>query len=491
MPTVVNASIITIGDELLIGQTIDTNSAFIAQELNRIGVWVRRRVAVGDAWDDIWHALDEEGRQSQIIIITGGLGPTADDITKPLLCQYFGGKMIVDENVLNHVRYLFEKVYRRPGPILERNLKQAEVPDSCIVLHNARGSAPGMWFRRPPETKPPQTPPKEGLANTQIKPPQTPPKEGLANTQGQLTEESLLHNEFTKATGPSNSEAGALVVPMGRDREEAVFISLPGVPHEMKGLMTDEVIPRLLKTFHLPAIVHKTAFTAGQGESIIAERLINFEASLPTHIKLAYLPNYGMVKLRLTSTGSIKEAVEKELEPYFEQLQILVKEWLVTNTDEGLEIVVGKILKTQGKTMGTAESCTGGYIAHLITSIAGSSAYYKGSIVSYANDVKENILKVKHDTLMEHGAVSEETVRQMAKGAIEELGIDYALAVSGIMGPDGGTEEKPVGTVWIAAGKAGKIETLKLNLRFDRQRNIAMTAMNALNFLRKFILSNA
>jgi nicotinamide-nucleotide amidase len=409
-------------------------------------------VAVGDAWDDIWQALDDEGRQSQIIIITGGLGPTADDITKPLLCQYFGGKMIVDENVLNHVKYLFEKVYRRPGPILERNLKQAEVPDSCIVLHNARGSAPGLWFRRPP---------------------QTPPKEGLANTQGQLSEETLPYTEVAKG------------------REEPVFISLPGVPHEMKGLMTDEVIPRLLKTFHLPAIVHKTAFTAGQGESIIAERLINFEASLPPHIKLAYLPNYGMVKLRLTSTGGIKEAVEKELEPYFEQLQILVKDWLVTNADEGLEIVVGKILKTQGKTMGTAESCTGGYIAHLITSIAGSSAYYKGSIVSYANDVKENILKVKHDTLMEHGAVSEEIVRQMAKGAIEELGIDYALAVSGIMGPDGGSEEKPVGTVWIAAGNAEKIETLKLNLRFDRQRNIAMTAMNALNFLRKFILSNA
>jgi nicotinamide-nucleotide amidase len=208
--TTVNASIITIGDELLIGQTIDTNSAFIAQELNKIGVWVRRRVAVGDMYNDIWQALDEEGKQSQIIIITGGLGPTADDITKPLLCDYFGGKMIVDENVLNHVKYLFEKVYRRPGPILERNLKQAEVPDNCVVLHNARGSAPGMLFKK----------------------------------------------------------------------NNSVFISLPGVPHEMKGLITNEVIPRLLSEFVMPAIVHRTAFTAGQGESMIAELLKDFEASL-------------------------------------------------------------------------------------------------------------------------------------------------------------------------------------------------------------------
>lgn len=420
MFSTINASIITIGDELLIGQTIDTNSAFIAQELNKVGIWVRRRVAVGDVWDDIWQALDEEGKRSQIIIITGGLGPTADDITKPLLCKYFGGKMVVDENVLAHINYLFEKVYRRPGPILERNLKQAEVPDVCTVLHNARGSAPGMLFKK----------------------------------------------------------------------QEKIFISLPGVPHEMKGLMINEVIPVLLKEFTMPAIVHRTAFTAGQGESMIAELLLDFEGSLPSHIKLAYLPNYGMVKLRLTATGGKKEDVEKELIPYFEKLQELVEEWLVTNEDEGLEIVIGKILKTKGKTMGTAESCTGGHIASLITSIAGSSAYYKGSIVSYANEVKENILGVNHETLINTGAVSKETVTEMVKGAIEKLNVDYALATSGIMGPDGGSEEKPVGTVWIAVGNKEKTETFRLNLRFDRQRNIAMTATNALNFLRKFILTN-
>ena len=420
MPLSINASIITIGDELLIGQTIDTNSAFIAQELNKIGVWVRRRVAVGDVWDDIWQALDEEGHHSQIIIITGGLGPTADDITKPLLCKYFGGKLIVNEKVLDHVKYLFEKIYRRPGPILERNLKQAEVPDVCTVLHNARGSAPGMWFKK----------------------------------------------------------------------NKTVFISLPGVPHEMKGLITEEVIPGLLKEFKMPAIVHRTAFTAGQGESMIAERLIDFEASLPPGVKLAYLPNYGMVKLRLTAIGDGKEQVEQELSPIFEKLQVLVKEWLVTNEDEGLEVVIGKILKAHGKTMGTAESCTGGYIAHLVTSIPGSSAYFKGSVVSYANEIKENLLDVSHDTLEKNGAVSQETVTEMVKGAIENLRVDYALATSGIMGPDGGSEEKPVGTVWIGVGNKDKIETLKLNLRFDRQRNIAMTASNALNFLRKFILSS-
>ncbi len=416
----VNASIITIGDELLIGQTIDTNSAFIGQELNKIGVWVKRRVAVGDVYDDIWQALDEESKHSQLIIITGGLGPTADDITKALLCKYFGGKLVLNEKVLAHVKYLFEIVFRRTGPMLERNLKQAEVPDTCTVLHNARGTAPGMLFK------------KDGK----------------------------------------------------------VFISLPGVPHEMKGLIANEVVPYLLAAFKMPAIVHRTAFTAGQGESMLAELLKDFEPSLPSHIKLAYLPNYGMVKLRLTSQGNNKEEVEKELTPYFEKLQDLVKEYLVTNEDEGLETVIGKILKAKGKTMATAESCTGGYIAHLITSIPGSSAYYKGTVVAYAYEVKESILGVRHETLETFGAVSEQTVKEMLNGVINIMDVDYALAVSGIMGPDGGTEEKPVGTVWIAVGNKEKVETLQLNLRFDRQRNIGMTAANALNFLRKFILKN-
>jgi len=416
----VNASIITIGDELLIGQTIDTNSAWIGQELNKIGVWLKRRVAVGDVWDDIWNALDAESKESDIIIITGGLGPTADDITKPLLCKYFGGKLIVNEEVLKHVKYLFDKVYRRPGPMLERNLKQAEVPDVCTVLHNARGTAPGMWF----------------------------------------------------------------------EKEGKIYVSLPGVPHEMKGLMINEVLPRIPKYFELPFIIHRTAFTMGTGESMIAEKIKDFETSLPEHIKLAYLPGYGMVKLRLTAKGDDKEKMEKELDERFSVLTELVNEWLVTDKDENLAMVVQKILKEKNKTIGTAESCTGGYIAHLITSNPGSSIGFKGSIISYANDVKENILGVTDKTLRTVGAVSEETVIQMVKGAIEKLNVDFALATSGIMGPDGGTDEKPVGTVWIAAGNKGKVETAKLAFRFDRERNIEMTSHTALNFLRKFILAN-
>jgi nicotinamide-nucleotide amidase len=316
--------------------------------------------------------------------------------------------------------------------MLESNLKQAEVPDVATVLHNARGSAPGMWF----------TPTSQS------------PERGL------------------------------------KDADKRVFISLPGVPHEMKGLMIDEVLPRLPKYFKMPFILHRTAFTSGQGESMLAESIKDFEAALPVYIKLAYLPGYGMVRLRLTATGDNKEVLEKELTNRFEQLKVLVKEYLVTDEDDSMEVVIGKLLKSKGKTMGTAESCTGGYIAHLITSVAGSSAYYKGSVVPYANEIKEDILEVKTETLKTEGAVSEETVKQMVKGAIKKLKVDYAIATSGIMGPDGGTPEKPVGTVWIAAGNKDNIVTRQLNLRFDRERNIRQTAQMTLDFLRKFILTN-
>jgi PncC family amidohydrolase len=572
----INASIITIGDELLIGQTIDTNSAFIAQELNKIGVWVKRRVAVGDAWEDIWQALDDEGGLSDIVIITGGLGPTADDITKPLLCKYFGGKLVLNEEVLKHVRYLFEQVYRRPGVMLERNLKQAEVPDVCTVLHNSRGTAPGMWFGPLTPRRGDLVPKTSKRLNRYLRADPTVygllkefvlthrrnpteaenvlwnivrgnrmagykfrrqhiildyiadfvclserliievdglyhqlPENKLSDEERtlrlnklgfkvvRLTNEQVL-NETDKAinqillelnkqkTGLSESKA-----PLAEGFGEAgpVFISLPGVPHEMKGLMIDEVIPRLLKEFEMPVILHRTAFTSGTGESMIAEHIKDFESALPTHIKLAYLPGYGMVKLRLTGTGDNKEPLEKELNEQFEQLKLLVKQWLVTDTDDGLEVVIGRILKGKNKTMATAESCTGGYIAHLITSVAGSSVYYKGSVVSYANEVKEDILGVSHATLESVGAVSEDTVKQMIKGTIDKLNVDYAVATSGIMGPDGGTKEKPVGMVWIAAGNKDKIVAKEFHFRFDRERNIKQTAHTALDFLRKFILS--
>ncbi len=423
----INASIITIGDELLIGQTIDTNSAWMAEELNKIGVWVKRRVAVGDVWDDIWNALDDESKNAEIILITGGLGPTADDITKPLLCKYFGGKLVVNEQVLAHVKYLFEKVFRRPGPILERNLKQAEVPDVCTVLMNERGTAPGMWF----ESK--------------------------------------------------------KVVQTSGDRSGVVFVSLPGVPHEMKGLMKKEVLPRLQQHFELPFILHQTFLTYGMGESFLAEKIKDWEKQLPNHIKLAYLPHYGNVRLRLTGIGNNKSNLERELEEQSKVLKPLVQEWLVIDDDMTIQQVVAKILKSKKQTVGTAESCTGGYIAHLLTIDPGASSNFKGTVVAYDNKVKENILGVSHNTLESVGAVSEETVKEMVKGVLEKLKSDYALATSGIMGPDGGTDEKPVGTVWIAVGSDKKIQTEQFHFRFDRLRNIEQTAHTALNMLRKFI----
>lgn len=410
-------SIITIGDELLIGQVIDTNSAWMAQELNKAGIRVARRVAVGDVWEEIWQALDEEQQHADIILITGGLGPTSDDITKPLLCSYFDGKLVVDEGARENVVNIFTRLNR---PLIERNLKQAEVPDTCTVIQNKRGTAPGMWF----------------------------------NKNGKI------------------------------------FVSMPGVPHEMKGMMVDDVIPALCDQFKFPFIIHETLLTAAVGESVLAELLTGFEAALPEEIKLAYLPNYGMVRLRLTATGPDKVKLENKINPLFTELQELVKAYLVTNRDETLENVVGRILLDRGKTLCTAESCTGGYIAHLLTSIPGSSRFYDGSVISYSYQAKEDLLQVDHDLLESKGAVSEEVVTQMAMGALKNIKSDYVIAISGIMGPDGGMPGKPVGTVWVAVGNADKLITHRFSFRFDRMRNIQLTAMNALNTLRQFIVQD-
>lgn len=411
------ASIITIGDELLIGQTIDTNSAWMAQELNKIGVWVKRRVAVGDTREDIWQALDNESKESQIILLTGGLGPTADDITKPLLCDYFGGKMVVNEAVLQHVTAIFRRLNR---PLLERNLKQAEVPDVCEVLMNERGTAPGMLFRR----------------------------------------------------------------------QNNIFISMPGVPHEMKGLMSKQVLPLLQKEFEMPFILHRTLLTAGAGESFIAEKIQTWEEALPAHIKLAYLPNYGMVRLRLTTQGTDNTALNKELDTYFLQLLELVQEWLVVDKDVTLEKALGDLLISKNKTMATAESCSGGYIAHLLTSVPGSSTYFKGTVVAYSYDAKETILGVNHSTLESKGAVSEETITEMFNGLMKVTTADYGIATSGIMGPGGGTDDKPVGTVWVAVGSREKMVAKRLHFRFDRAKNIELTAANALLMLFQFVRDN-
>ncbi len=410
------ASIITIGDELLIGQVIDTNSAWMAQELNKIGVPVKHRLAVGDNWDDIWQALDAEAKQASVILITGGLGPTADDITKPLLCEYFEGKMVVDQGALDNVTAIFRKLNR---PMIERNRKQAEVPDTCTVIQNKRGTAPGMWFEK----------------------------------------------------------AGVL------------FISMPGVPNEMKGMMETYVLPQLQLRLPQQSILHRTLLTAGVGESFLADLIEEWETALPPHLKLAYLPNYGMVRLRLTGKGPDKAELETAMALQFEQLQTLVKEYLVTAEDEPMQKVVTNLLQQQAATLSTAESCTGGYIAHLITAQPGASDYFKGSVVAYSYEAKEKLLGVNNHLLQIKGAVSEEIVTEMVSGALAKFESTYAIAVSGIMGPGGGTDNKPVGTVWVAVGNANKIETQRFHFRFDRQRNIELTAVNTLNLLRKFMLS--
>ena len=413
-PQKTEASIITIGDELLIGQTIDTNSAWMAQELNRIGIWVQRRVAVGDRWEDIWKALDEEAAHSRIILITGGLGPTADDITKPLLCQYFGGKMVTDPQAEANVRHIFEMLKR---PMLDRNLRQADVPDVCTVIQNKRGTAPGMWF----------------------------------------------------------------------EKNDRIFVSMPGVPHEMKGMMTHDVIPKLLERFDVSPVLHRTLLTAGIGESFLAERISEFEAMLPKNIKLAYLPSYGMVKLRLTAMGD-RPGLEAELEAEFDMLKQQVTDVMVVDEDKTLPQVVADLLLARGQTLATAESCTGGYIAHLFTSIPGISECFQGGIISYSNTMKETQLGVRAETLKAHGAVSRETVLEMAKGARLAAGSDFAIATSGIMGPGGGSPEKPVGTVWVGLAGKDREAASHFQFRFDRMRNIELTAMHGLNALRKFIL---
>jgi nicotinamide-nucleotide amidase len=274
------------------------------------------------------------------------------------------------------------------------------------------------------------------------------------------------------------------------EKDNKIFVSMPGVPNEMKGMMTDAVLPALREKFRLPFIAHRTLLTAGIGESFLADHISVFETALPSYIRLAYLPNYGMVRLRLTIQGEDPLAMEKELQEQFDRLRQLTAQWMVIDEDLTLQEALGKVLKARGRTVGTAESCTGGYIAHLITSIPGSSQYFKGSVVSYANEVKQQVLGVSASTLETAGAVSEQTVREMAAGALAALDTDYVVVTSGIMGPDGGSAEKPVGTAWVAVANRQRIDAQRFWFRFDRQRNIELTATNALNLLRKFILAD-
>ncbi|MBA3704585.1 MAG: competence/damage-inducible protein A [Bacteroidetes bacterium] len=412
------AEIITIGDEILIGQIVDTNSAFIATLLNMNGVSVKQISSVSDNREHILKALDEAKERADIIIITGGLGPTKDDITKKTLCDYFKTTMRFDETVYQDVVNIFASYGKDVTPI---NRKQAEVPEICSIIRNYNGTAPGMWF----------------------------------------------------------------------DANGKVFISLPGVPYEMKAMMQEQVIPKIKKQFKLPAIYHKTVLTQGLGESYLSELISDWEDSLATdNIKLAYLPSPGMVRLRLSTKGNDEKKLRSTVDKKIEELKVLIAEYIYGyeiygEEKESLEQMVGRLLRNKKKTLSTAESCTGGYISHLITTVPGSSNYYIGSIISYSYGVKEKELGVSKQLLEKHGAVSQPVVEQMAKAIREKYKTDYSIAASGVAGPGGGTDEKPVGTVWIAIATTDKVVSQKFLFGKDRQRNIHKTAAAALNMLRK------
>ncbi len=413
----IQATIITIGDELLIGQVIDTNSAYIAQALNKIGVSVSNRIAVGDSKEAIIDALNNASANNNVVILTGGLGPTADDITKPLLNEYFGGKMVVHQPTLDHITDIFVNKHKRP--MIDRNRKQAEVPDVCEVLFNETGTAPGMLFK------------KDGV----------------------------------------------------------FYFSLPGVPHEMRFLTDKHVIPTIQNSFTTQPILHRTLLTAGIGESFLAELIADLENELPSFIKLAYLPNFGMVRLRLTATGKDDNKLTTNINAAFAKLKLAVAEYLVTDQDENMEVVVGKLLKQNNQTVSTAESCTGGYIGHLLSKHGGSSQFYTGGIISYDNRIKTEFLDVPEHILQTVGAVSQEAVEQMAKSVRESMKTDFAVSVSGIMGPSGQTDEKPLGMVWIGVASKEKVVSKVFYLRFDRLRNIEVTANQAINLLRLLIIN--
>jgi nicotinamide-nucleotide amidase len=412
------AEIITIGDELLIGQVVDTNSAYIATKLNEAGIYVHQITSVSDNKEHIIEALGNAAQKADIILITGGLGPTNDDITKLTLCEYFKVGLRFDEEAYKDVEHMFKV---RGREVTEVNRKQAELPENCVALRNKNGTAPGMWF----------------------------------------------------------------------DVNGKIYISMPGVPYEMKALMEDEVIPKLQNQFTLPVIVHRNVLTIGIGESFLAEKIAAWEASLANDkIKLAYLPSIGMVRLRLSTTGEDRNLLEKNVQRKINELQSLVGEFIFGYETDTLQEIVGKVLKERKQTIATAESCTGGYISHLITSIAGSSDYYVGSVITYSYEIKTLELNINADLLNTKGAVSQEVVEQMASEVRRKFKTDYSIAVSGIAGPSGGTPEKPVGTVWIAIATPQRVFSKRFQFANNRLRNIQMTANAALNLLRKDLLAD-
>lgn len=406
------AEIITIGDELLIGQTVDTNSAWIGEQLSLIGIRVHQISSITDDEQHIIDALDEAKKRVNIVIMTGGLGPTKDDITKHTLCKYFNTELELNNSILEHLK---ERYAQFKVPFNESNQGQALLPKSSIILPNTRGSASGMWF----------------------------------------------------------------------EENNVVFISLPGVPYEMKGILTDEGFPKLVTHFETPNVIHKTIRTIGIPESKLAQTLEEWEYSLKENdLKLAYLPSPGFVRLRISGfdNNGLKEAI---IQKKIEELPNLIGNAIYGQEKETLEDVIGKLLTMQNKTISIAESCTGGNIAKTLTNISGSSTYFMGSIVSYANDVKINLLNVSEEDIKSHGAVSQTVVEQMAKSTRTLMRTDYAISTSGIAGPTGGSDEKPVGTVWIAVASAEKTISKKFLMPYNnRERNIAVSSSFALNLLR-------
>lgn len=410
------AEIVTIGDEILYGQITDTNSQWLGEQLGAIGIKVKRKISVGDELDELLAIFAESESRADLIILTGGLGPTSDDITKPALCQFFNCGLKMDQTVLEHVT---DFLARRGREMIEINRLQAAIPEAASVLFNKIGTAPGLWL----------------------------------------------------------------------ERNGKVFIALPGVPYEMKEIMKSGGLPKIKEFFHPPVILHKVIRTTGIGESYLAEKIKDWEHALPPFVKLAYLPSLGGVKLRLTAKGEEPQTLQNELDAQTRKLEAVAAEHIFGYDDLELEQAIGQLLLQRKLTLATAESCTGGAIASLLTSIAGSSAYYEGSVVAYSNTLKTKLLGVKPETLQKYGAVSEQTVAEMAEGARVRLGTDVAIATSGIAGPTGGTEEKPVGTIWIAYADATKTVTKKLQFGKERLLNIRLTTTYTLSFLRDHLMA--
>lgn len=413
------ATIVTIGDEILIGQIVDTNSGFIAKSLDKIGVEIHEIISISDNKNHILETFSKLQNQVDLVIITGGLGPTKDDITKHTFCEYFDDKLVRNEAVEKHVIDIIERAMKRPAS--QMNKDQALVPSKCIVLHNQVGTAPGMWMKK----------------------------------------------------------------------ENTVYISLPGVPYEMKYIVENEIIPKIVKEYERPYIIHKTIMTYGQGESLVAERIENWENNLPEFIKLAYLPSPGRVRLRLSARGTDKEFLEQKIAENVLSLSKIIGDIIVGfDGDETIEVILGRLLEGQNKTLATAESCTGGKIAQVITSVSGASKYFKGSVVTYATETKISILGLSEQIIKEHSVVSFEVAKAMAIAVKKLMKSDYAIATTGNAGPTKGDGKAEIGTVFIAIATPNEVIVEEFDFGQPREKVIDRAVNKAFEMLQKEILKN-